>query len=153
MCRWVLYTSKNSSLIQKSSQRMNCGSIISHYFSSKYREVRRTLYGSDLKNWYSFCKLGQSLRAAQVQEQSIAPGCGHLVQPSVLQPLGSTSRPHHLKPSSTMPLQESRGEMADTQPRSLARLQSATHAKTEQTLPNIQLPAPAQPLIPTWHFD
>lgn len=50
----------------------------------KYREVRRMLHGTELKYWYSCSKFGQRPGVAQVREQSIAAGSGHLVQPSAL---------------------------------------------------------------------
>lgn len=62
----------------------------------KYREVRRMLHGTELKYWYSCSKFGQRPGVAQVREQSIAAGSGHLVQPSALQPTGK----HHQAPQS-----------------------------------------------------
>lgn len=60
--------------------------------SLKYRHVTRMLYGTKLKYWYYFSKLGQRLGAAQVREQSIASGVTHppwhLLLPSALQTIG-----------------------------------------------------------------
>lgn len=94
-------------------------------FPGKYKRVRRTLCGTELKYWYPFSQLGQRLGAVQVQEQSIAKAklC------TWLWALSTTLCT----------------DTADTQPRSHSRLQSAAHSKTEEMVPNIQLPASAQP--------
>lgn len=84
---WVLYTLTNSSLIQKSSQRMNCGSMTSHYSQVSTRGSgghyvvlswnTGTLSPSLVRDWEQ-CRW----KSKASQKQSTAPGCGHLVQPS-----------------------------------------------------------------------
>lgn len=75
-------------------------------------------------------------------------GSGHSVQPSALQP----TRKHQQTPKACLHSAFAGKPGRNCRYTATAPCKAVEHCPP-QTLPNIQLPAPAEPLTPTWHFD
>lgn len=130
--------------------------MTNHYVSNKYMYVTRMLYSTKLKYWYYFSKLGQSLGAAHVQEQSTAPRVTHpswhLLLPSALQPIRKYWQTPRSLPA-PCPCRQAEKNLQINNHSPLPHCSVAALPKTEQTVHSRHLTAAAQPLTPAWYFD